>query len=497
MANLEEYKRLQKLQEQARSGQVDPEIQKELLKGMNAHIPVFVGKQPWYMKDHTSKEKPKESDLDQWYKRGQTVGKATKYRKGACENCGAMSHKTKECVERPRKKGARWTGKDIQADEALVDVKLSFDAKRDRWNGYDAEQQLELVKEWELVEEKRKQHREQKAKEKLEERAKLAAQGIEVDSDSSDDEKYAESAEQVGQSLDLKQQTTVRNLRIREDTAKYLRNIKDDSVFYDPKSRSMRDNPLADKGDDEFVADSTLSQTGDAINLQKVEQFAWDIGSMGPNAGLQTNPTIAEKMYREAIEQKKSEKQKIKDTILAKYGGQEHLEAPPVELLMAQTEHYVEYAQDGSVIKGNEKPKPKSKYPEDVYHMNHTSVWGSYWKDGKWGYQCCHALVKNAYCQTVTASEPAVESEPTTQPEPEQPEKSLVLMHLEKIKDKKTDNVLDQEKLQKAIEREKKRIRNPDEKDDLLSKEDIEAYHLTKRHHEDPMADYVDHEDRL
>lgn len=81
---------------------------------------------------------------------------ATKYRKGACENCGAMSHKTKECMERPRKRGARWSGQGIQPDEVVQSIELGFDAKRDRWNGYDAEDHKQLIKEWELVEQERK-----------------------------------------------------------------------------------------------------------------------------------------------------------------------------------------------------------------------------------------------------------------------------------------------------------------------------------------------------
>lgn len=36
---------------------------------------------------------------------------------------------------------------------------------------------------------------------------------------------------------------SVRNLRIREDTAKYLLNLDANSAHYDPKSRSMREDP--------------------------------------------------------------------------------------------------------------------------------------------------------------------------------------------------------------------------------------------------------------
>jgi len=35
--------------------------------------------------------------------------------------------------------------------------------------------------------------------------------------------------------------------RIREDTAKYLRNLDTNSAYYDPKTRSMRENPTPNK----------------------------------------------------------------------------------------------------------------------------------------------------------------------------------------------------------------------------------------------------------
>ena len=50
-----------------------------------------------------------------------------------------------------------------------------------------------------------------------------------------------------GQKFEGKQRITVRNLRIREDTAKYLFNLDVNSAFYDPKTRSMRENPFANQ----------------------------------------------------------------------------------------------------------------------------------------------------------------------------------------------------------------------------------------------------------
>ena len=57
-----------------------------------------------------------------------------------------MSHTTKDCMERPRAKGAKWTGKRIAADEKVEHIELTtFEAKRDRWNGYDTAEHSRIV----------------------------------------------------------------------------------------------------------------------------------------------------------------------------------------------------------------------------------------------------------------------------------------------------------------------------------------------------------------
>lgn len=48
------------------------------------------------------------------------------------------------------------------------------------------------------------------------------------------------------------------------------------------------------------------------------------------------------------------------------------MDAPPRELLLAQTEDYVEYSRHGAVLKGQEKAVARSKYEEDVLINNHT-----------------------------------------------------------------------------------------------------------------------------
>ncbi len=160
---------------------------------------------------------------------------------------------------------------------------MGYDTKRDRWQGYRPEQHREIVEHYSKMDEERsrlrKEQMEQEEKRKREEEAKQTqvraaerrtareARGEDPDAPSEDSASDTDTDAESGESDDEFHQragdekdfqgrvarqgglggaqmaTTVRNLRIREDRAKYLYNLDPESAYYDPKTRSMRDNP--------------------------------------------------------------------------------------------------------------------------------------------------------------------------------------------------------------------------------------------------------------
>ena len=147
---------------------------------------------------------------------------------------------------------------------------------------------------------------------------------------------------------------------------------------------------------------------------------------------MNANPTQGELLHGEFREKKEELKELNKSSILAKYGGAEYLETAPKELRQGQTEEYVEYSRTGQVIRGLERAKARSKYPEDgkefdmercisyrhltVFINNHTAVWGS-WYDagtGTWGYACCHSSIHISYCSGFAGIEAAEASSART-----------------------------------------------------------------------------------
>ncbi|KAJ2608356.1 mRNA splicing protein [Coemansia sp. RSA 1365] len=416
----DDYRKQKELEAARKAGTAPAELDEDGNE-INPHIPTFMSQAPWYISTGKTglqhqrkwqKEQPTTIGDTKWYRRGERMGTApTKFRKGACENCGAQSHRTKDCMDRPRKKGARWTGKDMQADEAVDQIDLSYDAKRDMWNGYDGREHQRLMQEWDLVEEARRKRKASElddARAKAKEKEGAAPASIEEQLDSSDEDEGAgpEDATASGKS-----KSTVRNLRIREDTAKYLRNLDPESAFYDPKTRSMRENPYAGKKTDEdgattqpayYAGDNFIRYSNEVQEIRKREVFAWEAGERGnSSAHFQANPTQTALMYGEFVDKRDTIKNSRQQALVEQYGGQEHLEAPAPELMRPE-ERYVEYSRTGQVVAGDIQPVARSRYREDMRRLNHTEVFGSWWSDGHWGYACCKQMMKNAYCTKPT-----------------------------------------------------------------------------------------------
>ena len=158
----DDFKKQKELEEQRKLGNA-PAAVDESGKDINPHIPQYISESPWYLNhdgptlthQRQQEEKVKTySGIDEWYKKGVNAQSiATKYRKGACENCGSLTHKKRDCVERPRKVGAKYTGTNFAPDEHLQpNLSLTYDGKRDRWNGYDNIAHKETIEEYEKLE---------------------------------------------------------------------------------------------------------------------------------------------------------------------------------------------------------------------------------------------------------------------------------------------------------------------------------------------------------
>lgn len=464
-------------------------------KEQNEYIPSFISKKPFYLEsadsenDYLEHQRLQNSTPDQskWYDRGKRLGPAaTKFRKGACDNCGSMKHKTKECLSRPRAKGAKWTGKDIQADEVVQDVRLGWDAKRDRWNGYDAQDYQHVIEEYEELDRLKKK---MKGVGGTGEKKPLAEDGVEVQNKEEEETRYAEESD-----MGRQQSTATRNLRLREDTAKYLLNLDLDSAKYDPKTRSMVDiGAQADQAAALVIEDNFMKASGDAAEFEKAQKYAWESQERGDKNKIhvQANPTSGEYFLRKEKAENESKREARQKMLLEKYGGAQHLQPSQLrDLAVVENERYVEYDDTGAV-KGAPKAQAKSKYPEDVFIQNHTSVWGSWWSKFRWGYVCCHSTIKNSYC---TGEEGKRAFEEANQRRVGGELEDLISgvatesvgMH-EQLEDENEKNGVAEHHMQES--RVKKRTLA--ELKGGISEEELEAYKRSRMMAEDPMAKYL------
>ncbi|CAI5479105.1 unnamed protein product [Closterium sp. Yama58-4] len=327
-----------------------------------------------------------------------------------------------------------------------------------------------------------------------------------------------------------------RNLRIREDTAKYLLNLDVDSAYYDPKTRSMREdpNPEGDAKDKFYLGDNHNRISGQALEFRQLTVHAWEaMEKRNVDVHLQGAPSQAELLHREFKVKKEKLKGASKESVLAKYGnaasnkGREEEEIPE-ELLLGQTEVQVEYDRAGRPLRGVDKAVPCSRYEEDVLVNNHTAVWGSWWNGGVWGYACCHQTTRMSYCTGASGIAAAEASANLMQANMERREQMKAekeaaggegeeaeegagkATHTEEKKpvawgtDADMDLKLDKEKLRAALKREDELAR--EEKDerkrkynvtysDDVTEEAMEAYRMKRIHADDPMLAFLGKDD--
>mmetsp|Transcript_23818 Transcript_23818/g.21676 ORF Transcript_23818/g.21676 Transcript_23818/m.21676 type:complete len:630 (-) Transcript_23818:21-1910(-) len=610
---------------------------------INPHNPEFITKVPWYLgssgptlKHHNVQ---KSDHVLTIHETDNLILNKTNYNNNKsnvilkrnnnkqCTNCGSINHLTKDCVDRPRSKtnikkaGYSNISNDIQPVNLEDYGKVSYDTKRDNYRGYDPKLYQEVINNFELIENERKLYKNKLKQQQLEEEAskedskedvkeedqpeinadsKEENKGDSSDSDTDDEYNNDDYDDILNKDNNIKDfqyrsqrqgglggnsmKITSRNLRIREDTPKYLRNLALDSAYYDPKSRSMRDNPYKDSmnnqsmGDLLYAGDNYLKQSGDTLKLAQSQVLCWEMSGDNQLEGADnqidvlTNPSQAEMLYKKYQTIKEINKNKKKELLLEKYGqvgsmiesksesnvinelvdksdSKVNNQLPnkltnelDIRLRYGQSELYIEYDRlTGQPINKsmNINTSKLSKYPEDIYINNHTSVWGSYYdiRSSSWGYKCCHSLIKMSYCvgfvdkvdnqvdtslanKLYSKIDNKVDSKVDSKADKETNNKKVdksIGISTKSSHSKQSDvygssnisnDVLDKTKVNQSIYLSKpsdNQVDKQSDKDEKSSKrnynsmvdsnvsiEDMEAYRLSKFHRDDPMSKFID-----
>lgn len=465
---VKDRKKSRELAEARQSGAVAPAVDIKTGSMINPHNPEFLTKRPWYLGqgegpslDHqVEREVQEELTLQQADRllRQKRLEEKQRRSKGQFQvNTwveALKNNKRPYRISKIIKIAKKGTEFDLQYEDGTVERKVklknlrmtktgnrtfeseskeTYDSKRDAYHGYD--QEAHLKKTEKIYQEREKLRRERRThKEKKENKDFSDSDSDFDDSDDSEDEfvqrdedakTFTSRLARQGGVGGAQMKVTARNLRIREDTAKYLRNLNVDSAYYDPKSRSMRDNPNPEAEDADYGGDNFARISGDAVGLADTQLFAWEASEKGvAEIHPQANPSQAELLKKKFKTKSQDLKVKQKKAVLDKYGGAEYLDggdglasavdeqdkmAKEAEAAAERKARFgvsiteEEYAPDGRLIKGSATVKRvalKSKYEENVYINGHTTVWGSYFHRGAflWGYADDHSLMKNSYC---------------------------------------------------------------------------------------------------
>ena len=295
-----------------------------------------------------------------------------KYRKGACENCGALTHKKKDCCERPRRRGAKYTKNNFKPDEFLEEINYDFEGKRDRWNGYEPSMEIRRIKEFEKFQELRKKIRMEKIKNnnlcESEKKKILKDEDLELDFSSDEENNIPASFKEIISKIadednnefedDVKkyfEEYKIKNnnelpkkvsdipknilikisksksLRIGEDISKYLLTLAENSEYFNKKNTySLHKDNLYNLQNIKNNINNSINNTGDAGKLIEMEKMLEMANSKNKNLNLNNiaMPSQAELYYKYALRKQKKFKNCELEKVLNKYGGENYFHMP-------------------------------------------------------------------------------------------------------------------------------------------------------------------------
>lgn len=376
----------------------------------NPHIPKFIKDAPWYTSESSKDDKAalsndylshhrsgKETQSNAEPRIGQGItdsfikdvdtksGPVFKKRctRAKCVNCGSMDHDKRECLEKPKRKREVHATHNEGQDKGKRNENLDYDGKRDRWYGYDVNDYDAYVKKFE------------------ERRAAQAEDSIVCEFDIDEEIELKElglweeglKREQISCDVSVGEGEPGKVVRLREDRAVYLQDVRNESITYDPKSRRVRDDSqVLNATDGQFVK----LLTGDAKEFEASKKFAWDETKRGLQGtdNYVSNPTLAERKMKQQSEQQKLKSTDLKNKLLGVYGA--------TDSELHGTNPLLTRENNTSLQPGDQDQQDdvvRSRYDEDVYMNNHTSVWGSWYTDGAWGYRCCKSTVRGELCK--------------------------------------------------------------------------------------------------
>lgn len=351
-------------------------------KTTNPNIPHFIANTPWYTKDQNSTTTTSKSQSllknDIWYDREPTTTAAPaakKFRKGACTNCGSMSHKAKDCLERPRKVGAKYNNTNIRSDETVQEISTTWESKRDRWSGFKADDYAKIVD----------------AVKKPETSKDVSTK------DTVDEESWYEKEIKWETHKSVINPNAWKSSRDRHDRAHYLQDLSKD-LGYDEATKTFQ----GEEGDLNERGFFEKKLQGHGLEHRTLRDLAAVAAKKGLDVHLEANPTASYVKLREQLQPKSisevpangspasasastskqeesATKVNVPKSLLAKYGGAAH------SVRSGETSHTSSSLSDPEV-------------PVEKPYGNHTRQWGTYVVGGRPAYACCHSDVKHSVC---------------------------------------------------------------------------------------------------